>query len=135
MNKNITRKLLLPALIVVGFSGNTLADGIELKCSYTRYFSVENKSVKKVNPPFDITFSYDTITQDAFISGNMGVTPVSVHIGEQGMTFIENLITGAVQTTTVMFSDFSSVHSRHTMFFGIDLSPSQYYGFCGRNTR
>jgi hypothetical protein len=70
--------------------------------------------------------------------GNMGMTPVEVVNGTYGVTFIEKLGTGAVQTTTVDKAG-NTVHSRNTvMSDGLDTSelkepgvfPSQYYGKC-----
>jgi len=48
-----------------------------------------------------------------------------------GITLIEVLPTGAVQTTTIA-KDGRSVHSRHSIIIG-DLVPSQYFGQCTAN--
>ena len=63
----------------------------------------------------------------AFAVGR-NVYPVRVHTGDKGVTFLEELVTGAVQSTTVQL-DGRAVHSRHTIILG-ELVPSQYYGTC-----
>ena len=56
--------------------------------------------------------------------------PVQLITGYQGMTFLEILETGAVQSTTIHNTG-NAVHSRHTMLsFLDDLTLSQYYGTC-----
>lgn len=77
---------------------------------------------------FVITFRYDTITQDAFIEGNNGLSPVVWINGTSGETFLEILETGAVQSTTISNSGVA-VHSRHSIILD-NLVPSQYYGEC-----
>ena len=77
---------------------------------------------------FSITFRVDSITGDAFIEGNAGISSVEVHTGDSGITFLERIGSGAVQTTTIDFNGVAS-HSRHTIIFQ-DLVPSQYYGTC-----
>jgi len=49
-------------------------------------------------------------------------------VGLSGVTFLEKLTAGVVQTTTVA-NDGRSVHSRHTII-GKEMVPSQYYGYC-----
>ena len=54
------------------------------------------------------------------------VHPFKVIPGDNGITFLEMLITGAVQTTT-MNKEEKAMHSRHTLIAG-QLVPSEYYG-------
>ena len=56
------------------------------------------------------------------------VYPVKVIPGDNGITFLEVLVTGAVQTTTINKQG-KAVHSRHTIIAG-EFVPSQYYGTC-----
>jgi hypothetical protein len=72
----------------------------------------------------------EAITRKAAIIGNQGVADVEVHVGQQAVTFMEELNGGVVQTTTVA-NDGKSVHSRHTII-GREMKPSQYYGECVR---
>ncbi|MCG6903315.1 MAG: hypothetical protein LJE68_11610 [Rhodobacter sp.] len=77
---------------------------------------------------FSLEFTFDTLTGDAFLRGNNGVSEVFATQGSEGITFLEPLVSGAVQVTVVT-PDGSSAHSRHTIIAG-DLVPSQYYGDC-----
>jgi hypothetical protein len=77
---------------------------------------------------FKIEFAFDDITGRGVMIGNQGVSDLEVHRGPFGVTFMEKLDGGVVQTTTVA-SDGKSVHSRHTIMVK-ELVPSQYYGQC-----
>ena len=68
------------------------------------------------------------MTNKAVLIGNQGVEEVGIVTGTYGITFLETLPTGAVQTTTVAKNG-RSVHSRHSMM-GEGILPSQYYGTC-----
>jgi hypothetical protein len=80
---------------------------------------------------FTLEFTHDNITNDAFLRGNNGVSPVFAIQGTEGITFLEPLQSGAVQMTVVAANG-SSAHSRHTLIAG-DLVPSQYYGTCEKS--
>ena len=118
---NIKKFLLI--LIILPFGVN--AEVLSYYCSYTSYSDEEGLSK---SDEFNIEFRYDTVTEDAFMVGNNGLSRVSAIKKDEGMTFLELLSTGAVQTTTIA-SNNKSVHSRHTLLWG-DLMPSQYYGKC-----
>ena len=77
---------------------------------------------------FTMEFTYDTLTEDAFLTGNLGVNPVMPVLGSDSISFLEFLSSGAVQSTTITKNGAAS-HSRHTVIFQ-DLVPSQYYGSC-----
>ena len=109
------------------------AESIEYSCSFLSY-------VTPVSGPseteFSFNISWDTLTNDAFISANAGVSPLFPIFGQRGVTFIEVLDSGAVQTTTVT-ADGQAAHSRNTIFRSppdapADFQPSQYYGACLR---
>jgi hypothetical protein len=114
---------LLLIISVASFSVN--AEVLSYYCSYPNYSDEEGLS--KSNE-FNIEFKYDTVTEDAFMVGNNGLSKVVGIKKSEGITFLELLSTGAVQTTTIASND-KSVHSRHTLLWG-DLMPSQYYGRC-----
>ena len=76
--------------------------------------------------PLRIEFMIDG-TGHAFAVGH-NVYPVEAIPGANGVTFLEVLESGAVQTTTVNKQG-EAVHSRHTILGG-ELVPSQYYGAC-----
>jgi hypothetical protein len=111
------------------------AGTITYECVYTESVSPEGRRNEK---DFHLKFIHDTISRETIMVGNMGMTPIEVVSGIYGVTFIEKLGTGAVQTTTVDKAG-NTVHSRHTMMSdGLDTSrlkepgvfPSQYYGKC-----
>ena len=81
---------------------------------------------------FKIVFEVDTISGQSYMKGNNGLSEVANVPGQEGISFIETLATGAVQTTTIVLSPDSqlgnAVHSRHSLISG--LVPSQNYGFC-----
>lgn len=98
-----------------------------LECEFEKYHEPDSWLLQNTSE-FVLVFTYDTVTGDAFMQGNAGVSPVQVHQGRWGMTFAEQLSTGAVQTTTVDLNG-DAVHSRNTLVFG-EVVPSQYYGNC-----
>ena len=62
------------------------------------------------------------------MEGNAGISSVVLTDGYDGLTFLEFIPSGAVQSTTVARNGVA-VHSRHSLMFG-DLIPTQYYGRC-----
>jgi hypothetical protein len=85
-----------------------------------------------VNPmkkTFKLQFQADSTTGKAVLVGDRGVEEVLMIPGTFGLSFIERLPTGVLQTTTVL-KDGSAVHSRHTALSDNQLVPSQYYGKC-----
>lgn len=115
------------ALIVAGFSVCTQASSENLRynCNFPIFADSDGLGAAK---DFTLEFNRDSITNDAFMVGNNGTSNVLSIDGHSGVTFLELLSSGAVQTTTIS-SDSSAVHSRHTMV-GPALVPSQYYGTC-----
>jgi len=116
-------QLLLLALTVMSFNVN--AEVLSYYCSYPNYNDEDGSSK---SDSFNLEFRYDTVTEDAFMVGNNGLSKVGAIKKNEGITFLELLSTGAVQTTTIANNN-KSVHSRHTLLWG-DLMPSQYYGKC-----
>ena len=114
--------LLLVILTITSFSVS--AKAISYYCSYPPYSDEDGRGAED----FNLEFKYDTITHDAFMVGNNGISKVAAIKESQGITFLELLSTGAVQTTTIA-NNYKSVHSRHTLFLD-NLMPSQYYGTC-----
>ena len=60
--------------------------------------------------------------------GNNGLSAVETNLGSEGITFVEKLSSGSLQTTTIAL-DGSAVHSRNTIIIGKVLG-SQYIGTC-----
>ena len=98
-----------------------------LVCKFPKYHSQDETRLQTASG-FGMTFRYDQITREAFMEGNGGISRVVLQGGSDGLTFLEFLTSGAVQSTTVAKSG-AAVHSRHTLMFG-DLVPTQYYGTC-----
>ena len=115
--------LTLAVAIFVGLSSAS-AKSLRWSCVYTQRASPEGL----VKEDFKLEFAFDDITGKGVIIGNQGVSDVEVHGGSVGVTFMEKLGGGVVQTTTVA-NDGKSVHSRHTVV-GKQMVPSQYYGQC-----
>ena len=95
-------------------------------CTFDRFHSPEN-FVRRAVSDFTLTF-VRTGPETATVLGNNGSNEVAVVEGYAGTTFLEVLISGAVQTTTVTLN-MDAVHSRHTVIGG-ELVPTQYYGTC-----
>ena len=113
------------------FSINASAELVTFSCDFPNYVNDETKGTQN----FKLEFNVDTISGQSFMMGNLGMSEVLNFMGSDGISFIEMLDTGSVQTTTVVLlpdSELgSAVHSRHTMISG--LVPSQNYGYCTIN--
>ena len=110
--------------VLVVWSASASAEVMQFICTYPKFYNWGGKP----DPNSVLKFSMDTVTNKAFITGNQGIQEVTVVRGDSGITFLEILVTGAVQSTTVS-SNGDSVHSRHTLV-GDHLVPSQYVGHC-----
>lgn len=113
--------------LVALFSSHAFAENEKYVCSFPIF--AEPDGIQKAEN-FKLEFHRDTVTGDAFIVGNLGLNEVFAIEGTGGVTFLENLLSGAVQSTTIA-KDNSAVHSRHTIIH-VELVPSQYYGTCER---
>ncbi len=102
------------------------AGNLVYQCEFTSYASP--KGIKRVSEEFRLVFMIDTVTGDAVIVGNNGHAQVKPVFGSEGLTFLEHLDTGVVQTTTISKLG-PAVHSRHTII-AREVVPSQYYGVC-----
>ncbi len=78
-----------------------------------------------------ISFIYDIANNEGLIVGNIGTSKADVKLGNEAVSFIETVSTGAVQTITIKLSDGASVYSRHSIM-GDKFSPSQVEGNCIR---
>jgi hypothetical protein len=114
--------VLLPLLFIP-----THAYAETIVCEFSSYHSPDEPRLQ-ITTDFEMTFRYDLITGEAFMEGNNGISSVLMINGYEGLTFLEVIPTGSVQSTTVQMSG-AAVHSRHSMLLG-ELVPSQYYGLC-----
>lgn len=96
-----------------------------MNCTFADYSNSEGAHSTK---EFNLSFTHDSLTGEAFLTGNLGASSVNAYQGDRAITFLEALPSGAIQSTTIDFSG-NAVHSRHTVI-GFELSPSQYYGRC-----
>lgn len=96
---------------------------------YTCLYSTMKSPTANSGKGMEFSFVLDELTGKAVIVGNAGMNDVEVYAGQDGVTFLERIPTGAVQTTTIdKFG--SSVHSRNTIMEDGKLFPSQFYGTC-----
>ena len=108
------------------FPTSVEANPLRFHCVYPTYS--DNEAGPKQAKGFSLEFALDTVSDKAVMIGNNGVEEVLAHKGADGLTFLEFLPTGAVQSTTIS-STGESVHSRHSVMGG-KIVPSQYYGKC-----
>lgn len=120
------RTLAAAILMISAGVSNAVAKVITYDCSFSLYASTEG--VKKAEQGFSMKFQIDTISREAYMVGNAGLAKVEIFIGDSGITFLEKLATGAVQTTTITGKG-DVVHSRHTIILP-EIVPTQYYGKC-----
>ena len=120
------RAVLISCLVAV-FFGSTVAESAvqRFTCVFDRHMSPETDGVSGESS-LSVEFVVDG-TGQAFAVGR-NVYPVRLVVGDQGVTFLEELVTGVVQTTTI-HKNGEAVHSRHTILLG-EFIPSQYYGAC-----
>lgn len=114
--------LLVPSILI---AHPTSAEVLSFVCVFDRYC---DDSVECGSSNLELDFKLDTLSGDAFVQGNTGLSPVAAYVGERGVTFSEKLASGAIQSTTATFAG-PAVHSRHSIIGGT-LSPSQYFGSC-----
>ena len=120
---------LISVIALVFLSLNVNAALFTFTCDFPNYVTEEDRGTQS---NFKVVFDLDTISKKSFMKGKNGISEVLNIPGAEGISFIEKLATGAVQTTTVVLlpeSQFgNAVHSRHSLISG--LVPSQNYGFC-----
>ena len=123
----LNKILILIALLGLASPLSAFANSVSFDCKFELYASQDGLQKAK---NFNLKFMMDTVTGKAVIVGNMGMSDVVPFAGEFGITFIEVLSTGAVQSTTITNKTGDAVHSRHTLIQGNEIMPSQYYGKC-----
>ena len=123
------RGVILATCVLLAMGGAAKAESTKpvqrFVCVFDEHVSPETTRLSSKSP-LRIEFIVDG-TGHAFAVGR-NVYPVKVIPGDNGITFLEVLVTGAVQTTTINKQG-KAVHSRHTIIAG-ELVPSQYYGTC-----
>src|SRR6516225_3032155 len=117
----------LSVLWIVGIPicSPVLAKSVRWTCVYPG--GVSPKGLFKEEFKLDIVL--DDVTKKAVMIDTQGTSNVTLYEGALGVTFLEGLPTGAIQTTTIT-NEGDSVHSRHTMLDDKKVTPIQYYGRC-----
>ena len=120
------RSVLIAGLMWLLF-GSTVAESAvqRFTCVFDRHVSPDTNGVSNTDP-LRFEFVVDGMG-DAFAVGK-NVYPVRFVIGYWGVTFLEELKSGAVQSTTI-HTNGEAVHSRHTILLD-QFIPSQNYGTC-----
>ncbi len=106
------------------------AETVEFQCNFNSYSDPQNAAQKTA---FNFEINWDTLTGDAFIKGNNGVSKLFAYSGPEAVTFMEPLHAGGVHVTTIKF-DGVAAHSRNTIIGATEFAPSQYYGRCANNS-
>ena len=107
------------------------AEIIEYDCTFSKFNDKEN--FNKSTKDFDLKFTFDKTNKEAFFVGKNGINEVLPIEGYMGITFLEILPTGAVQSTTVENKG-DAVHSRNSILFN-SIIPSQFFGKCAINKK
>lgn len=87
-------------------------------------FELTCQRVGCLRADLSLVYLWDDVTGEASLAD----AEVAAVPGENGVTFVEALLSGAVVATTVT-TEGQAVHSRHTVAGGV-LAASQYYGSC-----
>ena len=115
-------------LSILFYASPASAEVMQLECSFD--FSCV-KEGECGSSKFEMRFSLDTVTEEAFAVGSGGLSPVRFLSGYGAFSFVEELDSGAVQTTTIAEGG-RAVHSRNTVIAGM-IANSQYLGKCRRS--
>ena len=122
--RNVTGSLILTVALL--FSSPSNAASIVYSCDFPSWSDAEGNHISKTK--FAMKFAHDDLTGETSMIDKFGVASVEPVVGTDGITFLKRLLTGGVQSTTII-STGEAVHSRNTMFLG-ELVPTQYYGTC-----
>jgi hypothetical protein len=113
------------AMSLLAISAN--AKPVHSDCRYGELVSPDGRSVENLQ----FQFIYDGTGDKGVVIGSNGTADVEVNVGPEGVTFLEQLVSGAAQLTTIDRYG-TSVHSRHTLAPN-GLIPTQHYGRCTQN--
>ena len=120
------RSVLIAGLVWLLFGSTGAESAVQrFTCVFDRHVSPDTSGVSRADP-----LRYEFVVDEqggAFAVAN-NVYPVRFVIGYEGVTFLEELKSGVVQSTTI-HTNGEAVHSRHTILLG-QFVPSQYYGTC-----
>jgi len=100
------------------------AEVLTYQCLFEYRIDADGRA-KEVMP---LEFKVDTLSGRAFMEGNIGIVDVEIHVGDEAVSFVEMVDSGASQTTTIT-KDGLAVHSRNTVILG-EFVAAQYFGRC-----
>jgi hypothetical protein len=124
----VTIAYLVAVLLLVFAPAFAQKPADRLKCTFVTFATSAGVERERL----ELEFIVNTTTGKAVVVGNNGMEPVVLHSGNLGISLIEVVRSGVVQTTTIDNVG-RAVHSRHTIVpgaYGFELFPSQYYGTC-----
>lgn len=111
--------------LAAGCSSWAHAEVVTYHCTFPSYSDPSGLWDQK---GFGFDIMYDNVSQNAFMVGNLGMSPASTLVGGDSPTFLEITAMGNVMVTAIA-QDGVAAHSRHTVIAG-SLHPSQHYGTC-----
>jgi hypothetical protein len=121
--------LIFLSCVVSIFANQAMAQQFSADCEFIRICDVQFLCNAD---SFSLRLQANTETGEAFIEGNNGSFDATFVEGYAAISFMEVLLSGAVQTTNVTNGG-HAIHSRHTTFRGDTASgmvPTQYRGTC-----
>lgn len=120
--RNRVRFSIFTAALLLG--SPALAEVLIWNCNFTYRIDEDGRT----NEQMLLIFKIDTISQRGFMEGNAGIVDVNIHIGDSAFSFMEQVGSGTVQTTTIT-RDGLAVHSRNTVLLG-EIVAAQHFGRC-----
>lgn len=118
------RALLFLVSLCMAMPLSVQAEVLTWNCSFEERVDEDGVAMEKML----LIFKVDTISQKAYMEGNVGIVEVGFFLGDEAFSFVQDVASGAVQTTTIT-RDGAVVHSRNTVLFG-EIVAAQHFGHC-----
>ena len=118
------RALLFLVFMNMAVPSSVQAEVLTWNCSFDKRVVEDGVATEKMQ----LIFKVDTVSQKAYMEGNVGIVEVDFVLGDEAFSFVQNVASGAVQTTTIT-RDGAVVHSRNTVLFG-EIVAAQHFGRC-----
>jgi hypothetical protein len=128
---------MLTAAVIASHAPIAMADTVQFNCKFDKMADADNgvtgtRSGGGVEAQFFVEIDGSKIIKNARTSGLDGDRSVTAIAGPNAFTFIIQLPTGGIYSTTI--SGHEAVHSRHAIVNGT-LVPYQLYGTCSSSRR
>lgn len=118
-------KALMLILAAIVAAGPAYAETLRvLRCDFHTRIDEEGIAEEKFTLVFEVR-----VDGSGIMKGNIGDVDVGIYFGDNAVTFMQPLDSGAIQTTTVLDGGGKAVHSRHTIFLG-EMINAQHIGKC-----